>query len=251
MASSKKDPLERLATGERVYLRHPARGDAGELASLVRASRDYLRPWVYPPSTAEGFRRYVERVAPDRFFPCLIGLRETDALVGVVNVSEIVRGVFLSAYLGFYGHAGYSGQGLVREGVGLLCRHAFRKAEASPARSERTARKPELTGARPGARVPEGGAVAAVPQDRGTVARSRAVGAAGGGCLEVGKGHKGLQRLQGLQRTKRSSFLMSLKSLQSFMSFSAAPAAPPPAPPCTGSPGQRGRGTAAKPTSSP
>jgi ribosomal-protein-alanine N-acetyltransferase len=127
MASSKKDDLERLATGERVYLRHPARGDAGELASLVRASRDYLRPWVYPPSTAEGFRRYVERVAPDRFFPCLIRLRETDALVGVANLSEIVHGVFQCAYLGFYGHAGYAGQGLVREGVGLLCRHAFRK----------------------------------------------------------------------------------------------------------------------------
>jgi ribosomal-protein-alanine N-acetyltransferase len=127
MASSKKDTLESLATGERVYLRHPERGDAEEFLSLVRASRKYHRPWVYPPTTKDGFRRYVERSGSDRYFPSFICLRETDALVGVVNTSEIVRGVFLSAYLGFYGHAGYAGQGFVREGVQLLVRHAFRK----------------------------------------------------------------------------------------------------------------------------
>ena len=126
MASSKKNTPERLATGERVYLRHPERGDAEEFLSLVRAGRGYLRPWVYPPKTKDGFRRYVEHGGSDRYFPCFIHLRETDALVGVANLSEIVRGVFLSSYLGFYGHAGYAGQGLVREGVQLLVRHAFR-----------------------------------------------------------------------------------------------------------------------------
>src|ERR1700749_211269 len=116
MASSKTKTLERQAIGERVYLRHPERGDAEEFQSLVRAGRGYLRPWVYPPKTKDGFRLYVERSGSDRYFPCFIFLRETDALVGVANLSEIVRGVFLSAYLGFYGHAGYAGQGLVREG---------------------------------------------------------------------------------------------------------------------------------------
>ena len=127
MAPSKTKPLEALATGDRVYLRPPERDDAEEFLSLVRASRKYHRPWVYPPATRDGFRRYVERRESDRYFPCFLFLRETDALVGVANLSEIVRGVFLSAYVGFYGHADYAGQGLVREGVGLLVRHAFRK----------------------------------------------------------------------------------------------------------------------------
>lgn len=127
MSSSKTKTLAGLATGERVYLRHPERGDAEEFLSLVRASRKYHRPWVYPPTTRDGFRRYVERRESDRYFPCFILLRETDALVGVANLSEIIYGVFLSAYLGFYGHADYAGQGLVREGVGLLVRHGFRK----------------------------------------------------------------------------------------------------------------------------
>lgn len=127
MAPTKKSTVDRLATGERVYLRHPERGDAEEFLSLVRASRRYHRPWIYPPMTPDAFRRLVERRESDLYYPCFLFLRETDALVGVANLSEIVRGVFLSAYLGFYGHAGYAGQGLVREGVQLLVRHAFRK----------------------------------------------------------------------------------------------------------------------------
>jgi len=47
--------------------------------------------------------------------------------VGVANLSEIVRGLFQSAYLGFYGHIAYSGRGLIREGLLLLLRHAFRQ----------------------------------------------------------------------------------------------------------------------------
>jgi [ribosomal protein S5]-alanine N-acetyltransferase len=118
--------LEKLATGKRIYLRHPERGDVEEYLALVQASRKYHRPWVYPPTSRDGFKRYVERLESDRYFPSFIYLRETDALVGVVNISEIVRGVFLSAYLGFYGHAGYAGQGLVREGVQLVVGRAFR-----------------------------------------------------------------------------------------------------------------------------
>jgi ribosomal-protein-alanine N-acetyltransferase len=127
MTPSKTNPSDALATGERVYIRHPDRGDAEEFLSLVRASRKYHRPWVYPPTNKDGFRRYVEKNDSDRFFPCFLFLRETDALVGVANLSEIVRGVFLSAYLGFYGHADHAGQGLVREGVQLLIRYSFRK----------------------------------------------------------------------------------------------------------------------------
>ncbi len=124
MASPKSQTV--LETGDRVYLRQPVPGDARELLALVRASEAHLKPWVYPPTTADAFKRYTDTSSP-RYFPCFLFLRETDALVGVAILSEIVRGVFLSAYLGYYGHAEHAGQGLVREGVYLLARHAFRK----------------------------------------------------------------------------------------------------------------------------
>lgn len=119
-----KEP-ESLRTGKRVYLRRPCLEDAREFLALVEASRRLHRPWVQPPSDRKAFAAYVER-GSTRGVAALICLREDHAIVGVANLSEIVRGYFQSAYLGFYGSAPYAGQGLTREGVELLVRHAFK-----------------------------------------------------------------------------------------------------------------------------
>ncbi len=47
--------------------------------------------------------------------------------MGVVNLNEIVRGAFHSAYLGYYGFTPHAGQGYMAEGLGLVLRHAFRR----------------------------------------------------------------------------------------------------------------------------
>jgi ribosomal-protein-alanine N-acetyltransferase len=44
-----------------------------------------------------------------------------------VNLNEIVRGAFHSAYLGYYGFAPHARQGYMTEGLGLVLRHAFRQ----------------------------------------------------------------------------------------------------------------------------
>jgi ribosomal-protein-alanine N-acetyltransferase len=51
---------------------------------------------------------------------------EDGALVGVVNLSNIVRGAFQSGYLGYYAFAGHERQGLMRAGLQAVIRHAFR-----------------------------------------------------------------------------------------------------------------------------
>ena len=53
--------------------------------------------------------------------------RGDDALVGVFNFSEIVRGAFRSAYLGYFGFAPHAGQG-------LHDRRAWRSRSTSPSR---------------------------------------------------------------------------------------------------------------------
>jgi [ribosomal protein S5]-alanine N-acetyltransferase len=121
---AKSSEPEILRTGKRVYLRRPQISDAGEFLALMQASRRLHRPWVQPPSDRKAFGIYVER-ASARGVGSLICLREDHAIVGVANLSEIVRGVFQSVYLGFYGSAPYVGQGLMKEGVGLLLKHAF------------------------------------------------------------------------------------------------------------------------------
>jgi len=118
--------LESFAEGTTVCLRHPEGGDAEEFLALVAASRRLHRPWVYPPADVRDFHAYVARASAPRFLGCLVCLRQTGAIVGVANLSEIVRGVFQSAYLGFYGHAAHAGRGHMKEGLQLLLHHAFR-----------------------------------------------------------------------------------------------------------------------------
>ena len=53
-------------------------------------------------------------------------LRESGDLVGVINVSEIVRGPFRSAYLGYYAFVPHAGRGYMTEGLTLALRWVFR-----------------------------------------------------------------------------------------------------------------------------
>jgi len=115
-----------LGTGPRVYLRAPGVRDASALADLARASRRLHRPWVYPPQAVPAVARWIRAAGPNR---CrLLVCRQGDgAIVGVVNVNEIVRGLFHSAYLGYHGFAPHAGQGYMTEGLALGLRHAFRR----------------------------------------------------------------------------------------------------------------------------
>ncbi len=55
---------------------------------------------------------------------------EAHTLVGALNFNEIVRGVFQSAYLGYWLGATFTGQGLMREALGLAIATAFRPIAA-------------------------------------------------------------------------------------------------------------------------
>jgi ribosomal-protein-alanine N-acetyltransferase len=57
----------------------------------------------------------------------LVCRRADGAIVGVVNVSEIVRSAFQSAYLGYYAFRPHAGVGYMTEGLALVLRHAFRR----------------------------------------------------------------------------------------------------------------------------
>ena len=50
---------------------------------------------------------------------------ETAELVGVINLNEVVRGMFQSAYLGYYAFEPFSGSGYMTEGLALVLDQAF------------------------------------------------------------------------------------------------------------------------------
>ena len=64
-------------------------------------------------------------MAPPDHHPFLVCRRDDDALVGVINLSNVVLGAFRSGYLGYYAFAGHERQGLMRQGLLAVVRHAF------------------------------------------------------------------------------------------------------------------------------
>jgi len=69
--------------------------------------------------------RWLRTTGPNRH-RLLVCWKSDGAIVGVVNVSEIVRAAFQSAYLGYYAFRPHAGQGHMTEGLALVLRHAFR-----------------------------------------------------------------------------------------------------------------------------
>ncbi|MHB8641392.1 MAG: GNAT family N-acetyltransferase [Gaiellaceae bacterium] len=116
-----------LEFGKRVYLREPRESDRDEFIRLARTSRTLHRPWVYAPETTAQFDAYLARSRMPTEC-CLLVVRDQDAaLVGVYNFSQIARGFFQSAYLGYYAFAPTAGSGLMAEGLELVLRYAFRE----------------------------------------------------------------------------------------------------------------------------
>jgi ribosomal-protein-alanine N-acetyltransferase len=111
----------------RVLLRPPQSQDQAELLAAVRRSRALHHPWLHPPKDAKSYDSYLRALEhPSRagFFVCL---QDGGEIAGVVNLSEIVRGGFQSAYLGYYAFLPHAGCGLMTEGLPLVLRHAFLK----------------------------------------------------------------------------------------------------------------------------
>jgi ribosomal-protein-alanine N-acetyltransferase len=96
-----------------------------EFLAAVRRSRSLHGRWVAPPASAPGYRHYLARVRRPTHAAFFVLRRDTGELAGVVNISEIVRGNFQSAYLGYYAFTPHAHQGLMREGLGLVIDQAF------------------------------------------------------------------------------------------------------------------------------
>jgi ribosomal-protein-alanine N-acetyltransferase len=115
-----------LRQGVRVLLRYPREEDAEELIALTLSSRRFHAGWVAPPFSAEQFAAYLRRSRADHFEALLVARRADHALLGAINLSEIVQGNLQSAYLGYWIGAAHARQGYMREGLALALDHAFK-----------------------------------------------------------------------------------------------------------------------------
>jgi len=126
-------PKSALVTGDSVYLRWPRPDDAQAFIAAVRESARLHRNWVQAPSTRTRFAAYLARFsgtesrrAATATHVGLLVCRIADGTpVGVFNLSEIVRGAFQSAYMGYYALAPYAGRGYMADGLELTLKFAF------------------------------------------------------------------------------------------------------------------------------
>lgn len=108
-----------------VYLRPPAHDDVAAFIELNRQSVDFYRGVAFPMLDPARFAAYVDRCQQPNFAGLLVCRRDDDAIVGCVNLSEIVRGAFQSTYMGYQVFAPYARQGYMTAAIPLALRHAF------------------------------------------------------------------------------------------------------------------------------
>jgi [ribosomal protein S5]-alanine N-acetyltransferase len=109
----------------RQILEAPSRRRRAEFLAAVSRSRELHRGLVTPPRTVEAFERYLARLRGPAHIGYWIRTNENE-LAGVINISEIVRGAFQSAYLGYYAFVPHDGHGRMSQGLRAVLGEVFR-----------------------------------------------------------------------------------------------------------------------------
>jgi ribosomal-protein-alanine N-acetyltransferase len=108
-----------------VEVRRVRRADAAELIAANREGVGYHAPWITAFIDQAGFDAWFARGITGANVSLVARERAGGELVGVINVSEIVMGVFRSAYLGYWGYARTGGRGLMTQALREAVRFAF------------------------------------------------------------------------------------------------------------------------------
>ena len=111
--------------GERVVLSPPRRKDGAEFIAVNRRSAAFNRGLASPPTQPAQFDEFLKRSKRPDVACFLICRRDDDAIMGSIAISQIFRGGFLSAYLGYQIGAEFARQGYMTEAIQLMLRYAF------------------------------------------------------------------------------------------------------------------------------
>jgi ribosomal-protein-alanine N-acetyltransferase len=119
--------------GNGIVLRTPQMADYAQWSQLREASREFLTPWepTWPaddltrPAYKQRMRRYAEDMRSDQAYPFFMFRKEDNALVGVLALANVRRGVAQAASLGYWAGAAYARRGYMTAAVRALLPVAF------------------------------------------------------------------------------------------------------------------------------
>ena len=111
--------------GSPVHLERPSLRREREYLAAVRRSRDLHRGFVSCAAVQSEYRQYLKRARRSNQESYFVVSTESDDLVGVINLNDIVRYSQQSARLGYYGFVPHAGKGWMRAGLALVLEQAF------------------------------------------------------------------------------------------------------------------------------
>jgi ribosomal-protein-alanine N-acetyltransferase len=116
-----------------ITLRPVRLADASDLARIYRENREFMAPYDPPRNesffTDEGQRAELEQAVAQ----AAVGARfryvilDGDEIVGMISMSNVVRGPFQSANLGYWVAERHNGRGVGTRAVSLVAEAAFRE----------------------------------------------------------------------------------------------------------------------------
>ena len=109
----------------KIILRHVTASDKNELVSLMVKSQEFHSPWIQSPNSGPMFEAYLKRIKRSDHEGFAVCRASDSALVGVINVNNIVRGSLLTASLGYYVGHSFQGEGYMSAGLKSLVQYAF------------------------------------------------------------------------------------------------------------------------------
>jgi [ribosomal protein S5]-alanine N-acetyltransferase len=108
-----------------IDLARPSPADADEFIAAALQSAALHRPWVTAPDTPERFTAYLNRAGREDRASYLVRHRACGALVGYVNINNIVLGTLRSGHLGYASFLSHARRGLMAAGLAGVVTDAF------------------------------------------------------------------------------------------------------------------------------
>ena len=105
-------------------LRSPQPEDAVAFLRAVDGSRRFHAGRVSPPDTRAQYRTWMDRIDDGSYISHLIIDAEGE-MAGVINLGEVIRGGYQSAFLGYYVFAPHAARGIMRAGLRMVVSRAF------------------------------------------------------------------------------------------------------------------------------
>jgi ribosomal-protein-alanine N-acetyltransferase len=109
--------MSRRLSQSRVRLERPSARRERDYLDAAHRSRALHRGFVTTASNPAEYHDYLRRTRRQNQESFFVVLAETGALVGAINVNDIVRYSQQSGRLGYYGFVPHAGNGLMREGL--------------------------------------------------------------------------------------------------------------------------------------